>query len=165
MIPKFSTRLAAIAIFFFSITEPTQAQSLSEIREDLRELGERFNLLPPDSRDLDLLAPQKRRQVRQLLQTNRCPSCDLTGVNLKRAALAGADLRGAILNAADLRGANLQGADLSNASLIFTRLDKANLQEVNLRGAYISRDGLALVHSIEGATLPYGSVAAESRQP
>lgn len=161
MVFKFSTRVVAIALLCLSVVKPVQAQSLDEIREDLRELGERLNLLPPDRRDLDLLAPQKRRQVRQLLQTNRCPGCDLTGVNLSKAQLGGADLRGAILNATDFRGANLKGADLSNTSLIFARLDHANLAVANLRGARISRQGLALVRSIKGATLPYGSVAEE----
>lgn len=158
---KFSGWALAIAAILLNTATPVQAQSLADIRDDLRELAERLNLLPPDPRNLDLLAPQKRNQVQQLLQTNRCPGCDLSGANLSQAKLQGADLSGAILNATDLSGANLRGADLSNASLIFAQLDNANLREANLRGAQISRDGLALVRSIRGATLPYGAVTAE----
>jgi uncharacterized protein YjbI with pentapeptide repeats len=42
--------------------------------------------------------------VRQLLETKRCPGCDLTGANLANIDLSEADLTGA-----DLSGANLSG--------------------------------------------------------
>lgn len=48
--------------------------------------------------------------LKQLLDTNSCPNCDLSGANL-----AGANLRGANLRGANLSGANLVGADLTNA--------------------------------------------------
>jgi len=60
--------------------------------------------------------------VRQLLTTNSCPGCDLSGADLRGADLRGADLRGANLSGADLSGANLSGASGAN-------LDSALLDE------------------------------------
>ena len=36
--------------------------------------------------------------VRRLVETNKCPGCDLTGADLTNANLVGADLRGADLS-------------------------------------------------------------------
>lgn len=71
--------------------------------------------------------------VRQLLITNECAGCDLTGVDLSGAHLIGADLRSADLTGADLSGINLEGADLT----------KANLTDANLTGAFLTNATLA----------------------
>lgn len=70
--------------------------------------------------------------VNRLLSTNRCPGCDLTGVDLRGAHLIGADLRQANLTGADLEGVNLEGADLT----------KANLTGANLTGAFLTNASL-----------------------
>lgn len=72
-----------------------------------------------------------------LLQTTRCPSCnligvDLTGRNLVGADLQAADLTGANLTGADLRGANLSGSILKAAIFADTRLAGANLRNADL---------------------------------
>ncbi|MEM9219902.1 MAG: pentapeptide repeat-containing protein [Cyanobacteria bacterium P01_F01_bin.150] len=61
--------------------------------------------------------PEQVANVRQLLTTNVCSYCDLTGVDLSQAHLIGADLRGAKLSGATLTEANLEGADLTGADL------------------------------------------------
>ena len=66
--------------------------------------------------------------IRQLLQTNGCPGCDLTD----------ADLRDLDLTEADLSGANLAGANLSNSTLLRANLVGANLQGVTLTGANLT---------------------------
>ena len=55
--------------------------------------------------------------VRQLQNTNACPSCDLSGADLRGWNLRNANLRNADLSGADLRGADLSGADLTGANL------------------------------------------------
>lgn len=85
--------------------------------------------------------------ISQLLQTRRCPGCDLRGAglvmtDLRDADLRGAALRGANLSRANLAGADLSGADLSNASLHGANLNGANLSNAtldntDLRGAYL----------------------------
>ncbi len=59
-------------------------------------------------------------QFKQLIDTNSCPSCDLSGLVLTRL---------------DLSGADLEGADLSEAKLFLTDLSDANLKRANLKGA------------------------------
>ncbi|MGJ3247003.1 MAG: pentapeptide repeat-containing protein [Elainellaceae cyanobacterium] len=61
--------------------------------------------------------------VRQLLQTNTCENCDLSGVNLSNF---------------DLEGANLQGANLQNSILSHSQMSRANLSSANLQGAILS---------------------------
>lgn len=68
--------------------------------------------------------------IHQLLETGKCPSCNLGGADLRSAHLIGADLRNANLEGANLTGANLEGADLTGATL-----KKANLTEVMLSNA------------------------------
>lgn len=72
--------------------------------------------------------------VRQLLITNDCSGCDLTGVDLSGAHLIGADLRNANLTGANLSWVNLEGADLT----------KANLTDANLTGAFLTNASLAM---------------------
>ena len=72
--------------------------------------------------------PEQIANVRQLLTTNMCALCNLTGVNLSQAHIIGADLRGANLSGANLSGANLEGADLTGA----------NLTGADLTGAFLT---------------------------
>ena len=113
-----------------------------------------------------LLANQVKAEnpdlIKQLRETNKCPGCDLSGVDLTgtrlaEADLSGANLRGAKLGgpgviAADLRYANLKGADLTGADLRGVVLEGANLtdaklEKVTLVGAYLRFSNL------EGANL------------
>ncbi len=86
-------------------------------------------------------------QVRQLLETNLCANCDLSGADLSQAHLIGADLRNANLQGtnlveanlegADLTGANLQGADLTQSFLTNAVLTNANFDSANISQAQI----------------------------
>ena len=90
-----------------------------------------------------------RRDVEKLLETGRCPRCDLRdanlgkanlqGANLQNANLRGANLRGAYLRNANLSNANLQEADLRDADLSRSNLRNANLNNANLRNADLER--------------------------
>ena len=90
---------------------------------------------------------QKQKDKEKLLQTNRCPDCDLSEVdlsglnlrnaflpraNLQKANLIGTDLRGAFLQEAKLQEAKLINADLRGANLNFADLTNANLTYANL---------------------------------
>ena len=91
--------------------------------------------------------------LKKLLDTKKCPNCDLSEANLKdtdlmRADLSGANLNGADLNGADLRGANLKGADLTGANLNGADLKGANLNGAdltvaNLKGVYLNGANLS----------------------
>jgi hypothetical protein len=97
----------------------------------------------------------------------------LDGANLNKAKLNGADLSGAYLDRADLSGADLTEADLilaglpeadlSWANLHRANLSGANLLEADLRGADLSEANvtpgqLAQAKTLEGATMPDGTV-------
>lgn len=71
--------------------------------------------------------------VRQLLETGKCPSCNLAGADLRNAHLIGADLRNASLEGANLTGANLEGADLTGATLKTANLTEVMLSNADLR--------------------------------
>lgn len=71
----------------------------------------------------------------QLLATNACPGCDLSGANLEGENLEGADLRGAYLAEASLFGANLSGANFEEAYLGRAGWDGANFAQADLHGA------------------------------
>ena len=73
--------------------------------------------------------------VQQLLETNLCQGCDLSGANLTQAHLIGADLRDANLQGANLVEANLEGADLSHADLTGANLTRAFLTNALLQNA------------------------------
>jgi hypothetical protein len=73
--------------------------------------------------------------VKKLLDTKKCPNCDLSYANLKGANLRGANLSEANLTKANLSGADLYGAELSGANLSEANLKEVNLKEVNLTGA------------------------------
>lgn len=65
----------------------------------------------------------------QLLETNTCVNCDLSGADL-----SGMDLSRADLSGSDLTGANMHGADLSQATVNNAVLQSADLGETNLMG-------------------------------
>ncbi|QQE65011.1 low-complexity protein [Leptolyngbya sp. BL0902] len=76
-------------------------------------------------------------QVQQLLTTNLCAGCDLSGADLTQAHLIGADLSGANLSGANLTEANLEGADLSGANLEGANLSQAFLTNALLNNAVL----------------------------
>ena len=80
----------------------------------------------------------------KLLNTNNCPKCDLSGINLRRVDLNGANLEGANLERAilfdvDLIKANLRGANLKYTELKKSNFQRAQLQSANLQYAEITR--------------------------
>lgn len=79
---------------------------------------------------------------KQLYASNSCPSCNLTGLDLRRAELKKANLTGADLTGANLEGAELAKANLSGANLTGANLAEANLLGANLAGADLSRANL-----------------------
>jgi uncharacterized protein YjbI with pentapeptide repeats len=62
-----------------------------------------------------------KNSIQTLLETNKCPGCDLTGADLTGADLTGADLTGADLQNAKLGGADLRDANLMNANFHMAR--------------------------------------------
>lgn len=97
------------------------------------------------------------RQLRQLLNTKKCPSCNLQGVtvrnaNLEDANLEGANLKNAKLVRAKLEGANLESANLEGANLLVAHLRNANLGSTNLRSADLTFANLEGAN-LEGANL------------
>jgi hypothetical protein len=96
-------------------------------------------------------------------------------ISLKNADLHAVDWSQADLRGADLRGANLSGANLSGAiffSIIYVPrafggtivipnhadLSGADLSGADLRGAKVTDEQLAKAASIEGATMPDGTI-------
>ena len=89
-----------------------------------------------------------KSNLKKLLDTKKCPNCDLSkanlsGVdlskaNLKNANLSGANLYGANLSNANLKKANLSGANLKKARMNQAKLNGANLSDANLEGALLS---------------------------
>jgi uncharacterized protein YjbI with pentapeptide repeats len=72
-----------------------------------------------------LAAPMRAENpehIKQLRETNRCPGCDLSRV----------ELTGTMVIEADLSGANLQGANLSATDLREVFLEGSNLTQANL---------------------------------
>lgn len=76
--------------------------------------------------------------VKQLLETNLCAKCDLSGANLSGAHIIGADLRDADLRGANLFAANLEGADLTGANLTRADLTEAYLTDASLNEANLT---------------------------
>ena len=80
---------------------------------------------------------------------------DLRGAALGHAILRGADLRSAYLMGAILTGANLREADLSDAILIETDLSDARLTRADLKEAVFepkdapTSESIALAHGLE----------------
>lgn len=95
---------------------------------------------------VELLAGEPGKNVQEnlnrLIETKRCPECNLQGVNLNRADLSGSDLQGADLTGAKLYLCNLSGANLQNAILRNTGFGGADLADADLRGADLSGTSL-----------------------
>ncbi len=111
-------------------------------------------------------------------------AADLEQVNLRSANLTGANLSAAHLERVNLRSANLTGADLSHVNLTEANLSHANLtgadltntelntysphmegygadlSRANLRNAKITIQQLEKAKSLQGATMPDGSIHA-----
>jgi uncharacterized protein YjbI with pentapeptide repeats len=83
---------------------------------------------------------------------------NLSGAKLGRANLAYAELFKTDLSKTKLRNADLSHADLTQADLSGADLTMANLSGARLTGAKISPQQLASVASLEGATLPDGTL-------
>ena len=77
-------------------------------------------------------------QLKQLLKTNQCQNCDLSGANLERLNLSGANLQGVNLSSASLLGSNLSNANLEAANLQGASLSDSYLYRANLTGANFS---------------------------
>ncbi|MBW4605019.1 MAG: pentapeptide repeat-containing protein [Calothrix sp. FI2-JRJ7] len=90
--------------------------------------------------------------VQQLITTNKCNECDLSGAQLERANLRQANLKGS-----NLRGANLKGANLEKANLEGCNLFGANLEGAILRGADLTTNSKARTNlryaNLSGANL------------
>ena len=85
--------------------------------------------------------------LKQLLETNECEKCDLSGADLKgrnlfRANLFRANLEDANLEDAKLEFANLKYTNLKNANLKYANLENANLFHATLSYADLSRANL-----------------------
>lgn len=119
------------------------------------------------------------QNLRQLLSTKTCESCDLsqTGLvfanleeaELSNANLSQANLSRATLSNADLRGANLAGAVLYGANLYNADLTGADLRGADLRGAYLEgakfEGGNLQGAALQGAiAIPANLVNAETYQ-
>jgi len=72
--------------------------------------------------------------------------------------LIGADLQDAYLEKLDLKDANLEGADMKNADLSETDLRGAILNGADLTDATVTEEQLATCRSVNGVTMPDGSV-------
>jgi len=97
-------------------------------------------LLGHDALGSSMVSPNEevRKNFQQLMETNSCPNCDLSGVVLNRVDLSGANLEGANLAGAKLYLANLTGTNLKNANLQGTALGGADLTDADLRGANLT---------------------------
>ena len=70
-------------------------------------------------------------QLQQLLTTNFCSQCDLSGADLSNKNLTDAHLGGANLQNANLSGATLDGADLSGADFTDANVTGASHANTN----------------------------------
>jgi uncharacterized protein YjbI with pentapeptide repeats len=81
---------------------------------------------------------QIQANVKQLLETRRCPKCQLKGADLSGKNLSNADLQNADLSSAKLVFTDLTSANLTRANLNRTLLFGANLKNANLKNANLS---------------------------
>lgn len=73
--------------------------------------------------------------IRQLIETNACPGCDLHEADFRRLDLSGADLSGADLEGANFYYANLDGAQLTDTNMIDVNLGYASARGALMNGA------------------------------
>ena len=71
--------------------------------------------------------------LKQLLETNICINCDLSGADLRKKNLSNANIQGSNLNKVNLWRANLENANLSGCSI-----EEANLRRVNFKNANLN---------------------------
>lgn len=93
---------------------------------------------------------------------------DLSGINLSGANLYEANLSGVTLYKADLTLTGLFGVNLTLTNLIDANLDRTDLRKSTLKGAYlvqanllnaqVTQAQLAETSSLQGATMPDGSI-------
>ena len=103
-----------------------------------------FSLLINSINRQDIFSAQAQNadHIQQLIQTQKCPNCDLRNADLKGIVLIEADLSGAklshanlsnaVLIGSDFTGADLSNADLNHADLSATNFEKADLSDANL---------------------------------
>ncbi len=96
------------------------------------------------------------QHLEQLLNTNKCPRCDLHRASLvlsdlRNADLRGADLRGANLSRARLEEADLRGADLRGAVLVGADLTLTDLRGAQLEGVQLAEVDLRTAKFSPGA--------------
>jgi uncharacterized protein YjbI with pentapeptide repeats len=73
--------------------------------------------------------------LQQLVSTQKCDQCDLSGFNLSQRIFSGVSLKNANLTGADLGGVTLQKANLTGANLSGAVMHRIDLSEANLTGA------------------------------
>jgi uncharacterized protein YjbI with pentapeptide repeats len=95
----------------------------------------------------------------------RLGRADLSFLDLSGARLRGGNLREANLIRSDLSGADLREADLAGADMSGAILREADLTGANLLGADVSAAQLGQTASVEGATLPDGTVIVGRASP
>ncbi len=83
---------------------------------------------------------------------------NLYGADLKVANLSEANLTRTDLSEANLSQANLSRANLTAADLTRADLSEANLSQADLTGAIVSTEQLNRAKSLQGATMPDGSI-------
>ena len=134
-----SNILQSISLWLVGLTATSLALQLGDIQRAIAEVT-----LPSFNITVTRPVLEQTKLVRQLLETGKCPSCNLTGADLRDAHLIGADLRNASLEGANLTGANLEGADLTgatlkNANLTAVMLSNADLRYSDLTNANLER--------------------------
>ncbi|MEL6223312.1 MAG: type IV pilin-like G/H family protein [Cyanobacteria bacterium J06627_8] len=97
--------------------------------------------------------------VRQLLRTNACENCDLSGANL-----SALDLTDAVLTGSDLSNANLNQTTLVRADLEHAVLRNAFLSSSDLRGANLRHADLTSVQGFNLCDVDFGASAEEECQ-
>ena len=83
---------------------------------------------------------------------------NFSGIVLFAPTLSGVNLNGVSLVSADLKEADFVGADLGSSFLQNADLTDADLSGANLQDAVISSEQLRQVKSLEGATMPDGTL-------
>jgi uncharacterized protein YjbI with pentapeptide repeats len=103
--------------------------------------------------------PFKRKEIISLLEEAGSPDkLDLSGHDLAGIDLSSLNLSGANFERANLWDTNLHRANLSGANLKGAHLGRANLKGANLNKAWVTREQLDRAESLEGATMPDGSI-------
>lgn len=103
-----------------------------------------------------------------ILQAANLQGAELWSSNLQGAYLVSANLQEAVLAVANLQGANLVKVNLARAILVGAKLQGAKMQEANLEGAKlqganlegakVTYDQLSEAKTLEGATMPDGTI-------